>query len=289
VLTIRYLNADGWSLDKGELLEATSSGTACQGGSLVSITITPAVGSPAFNFVSGDYALLVAGARAMIFQVNVAGQVLTPTAVVGTIPCYAQVTSTSGASTSATIYNYSQDFITTTFFLRYVTDPNDGTRVIPTLVRRQGTIRTPNAATANQDIVQGVEQMDFLYAVDRHTGAGTATTTSYLTAANTDMQAQSSAGNCPDAPYQYLKAGLTEPECLWRAVKNVEVHLLLDSVNNIRDLLPADMAYHYSPDGSMKTPVVPPAGTATFPSGLKAGWMLRREFVELVALRNYNP
>ena len=291
VLTIRYLNADGWSLDKGELIEATSSGTACQGGSVTSITITPALGSPAFNFQSGDYAMLVAGARAMIFQVNVAGAVITPTNVIGTVPCFAQPTATSGASTSATVYNYSQDFITTTFYLRYVADPNIVGRFIPVLTRRQSNIR--NMANVNgvndQDIIQGAEQMDFLYSVDRRSGVGTATTTSYLTAADTDMQAQSSTANCPEAPYQYLKNGLTEPQCLWRAVKNVEVHLLLDSVTDQNDLVAADMAYHYSPDGSTQTPKVPPIGLATFPSGLKGGWMLRREFVELVALRNYNP
>ncbi|MGH8041085.1 MAG: PilW family protein [Rudaea sp.] len=289
VLTTRYLNSLGWSLSKNELSETTSAGTSCAGDSLASLTVTPAAGSPAFNFVTGDLALLVTGARAEIFPVTVAGTVLTPTAASvlgGTVPCFPVIL----GGQDVTLYNFSQDYLTVTYYLKLDADPNVAGRLIPVLVRRQSTIDNAGTASNDQELVQGVEQMDFLEGVQRTDG-----TISYLT--SDEIDAQSTAANCPPMASLQIAAGLpagsVEPQCLWRSLNSIEAHLLVDSVNNIYTLTAADMAYQYTyaygGTDAKQTPAAPPAATAALPSGLTAGAMLRREFVSLVSIRNFNP
>lgn len=295
VLTVRYLNADGWSISKGELKEVTSApdGVSCQGGTLTSITVTPAAGSPTLNFASGDLAMLASGSSTLIFAVTVAGSTLMPSApITGTIPCYSQPTPTSGVSVDATLYNFSKDFITATYYLRLDADPNNAAHLIPALVRRQSSIATAGNAANDQEIVQGVEQLDFLFGAERSDGQVT-----YLTA--DAVAGQSGFGNCPPVPSQYVHQlpGIAEPECMWRAVKSIEAHVLIDSINNMYDLSTADTAYQYTYGYtgadtivSGKQPMLagsPPA--AILLSNLTAGAMMRREFVSLVSLRNFNP
>ncbi|MBS0302910.1 MAG: PilW family protein [Proteobacteria bacterium] len=291
VFTVRYLNSLGWSRGKNELSFTCAGGA---GGTLSTITVTPVTGSPAFSFAAaGDLALLVYGSRSEIFQVTAAGAALTPTAIVGgTLPCPVDPNATS--ITDVTLYNFSQDFHTITYYLRLDADPNDATRVIPALVRRDSTISNQGAAANDQELVQGIEQMDFLEGVQRNDG-----TISYLTAGTSSGQVggESSATNCsPMAGLQIvagLPAGSVEPQCLWRSLNSIEVHLLVNSVNNIYSLTPADMAYQYTYSyggtDNQQSPAPPPAATTTMPSGLKAGMMLRREFVSLVSVRNFNP
>ncbi len=301
VLTLRYMNAPGWSLTKNELTETTTSGSGtCAGDSLKSLTLTPATGSPASNFVSGDLVMLVVGSRAEIFEVAVSGTspsaTLTPqNLIAGTsIPCFA----VSPAGTDAVLYNFSQDFLTVSYYLKLDADPTVAGRLIPILVRRQNTIDNFAAAApvaSDQELVQGIEQMDFLYGLEQMNGAAAPdSAVSYLTA--DEVTAQSSFTNCPPPPEQYVKnlAGSAEPDCLWRSAKSVEAHLLVDSINNMYDLTSADMSYQYGygyngNDNKQQVPVAPPAPTAALVSGLTAGAMLRREFVSLIAIRNYNP
>lgn len=305
VLTLRYMNAPGWSLIRNELTETTSAaGNTCAGDTLSTLTLTPATGSPASNFKNNDLAMLVVGSRAEIFQVAVSGTspsaILTPTGLISglTIPCF----STSPAGTDAVLYNFSRDFLTVTYYLKLDTDPDDATRLIPALVRRQSTIASLASATptsgVDQELVQGVEQMDFLYGVERMVNPAVPTTppaprdsaVSYLTA--NKVTAQSTSSNCPPQPQQYITqmaAGTAEPDCLWRATKNIEAHILVNSIHNTA-LSGADMAYQYnygySGTDAAQTPATP--GT-TLPSGLAVGSMLRREFVSLISIRNYNP
>ena len=283
VLTVRYLASLGWSNTKNELKFTCAGGAV--GATLTNIAVTAASGSPSINFASNDLAMLATGSSAQIFQVTVSGNTLTPTAVVGgSIPCPVDPTSTS--ITDVTLYNFSQDFHTVTYYLKLDTDPNDATRLIPALVRRDSTIDNQGTASNDQELVQGIEQMDFLEGVQRNNG-----TISYLT--SDAIAGQSSAVNCSPMSLQILTglpAGSVEPQCLWRSLNSIEVHLLVDSVNNY-SFTPADMAYQYtysySGSDSKQTPA-PPSGTV-LASGLTAGNMLRREFVSLVSVRNFNP
>lgn len=288
VFTVRYLSALGWSKNRNEVTFACSGGA---GGTLTSITVVPATGSPALNFAAtGDLALLVGTSSADIFQVNVSGSVLSPTAVLGgSLPCPAAPGSVSGGE--MTLYNFSRDFHTITYYLRLDTDQNDANRLIPSLVRRDSTIANQGAASNDQVLVQGVEQMDFLNGVRRDAG-----TISYLT--SDLVAAQSSSTNCPPMAQNQISAGLAagsvEPGCLWRSLNSIEVHLLVDSVNNLYTLTPQDMAYRYAyaysgSDNTHKPAPPPSLATSDLPSGLKAGKMLRREFVSLVSARNFNP
>ena len=108
------------------------------------------------------------------------------------------------------------------------------------------------------------------------------------------VSGSSSAGTCPPEPYLYQTtqqtvAGIApaEPDCLWSGVKSIETHLLADSVNNMYDLTNPDMGYTYN----STTPTYDGSGAppATQVSGADFGKMLRREFVSLNSVRNYNP
>lgn len=277
VILERFINnkAEGWSLTAGEIT------TVCTGNVLVSIALTPVANSQGGTpFVAGDLAMLYTNFNAQIFAVGLAGGLLVPTTAVD---CQAALGPTLGGAGEALLFNFSQDFITVAYYLRTDTDPNDSTRLIPTLVRVQannpGNTTTPTVTV--QPIVQGVEQLDFLYGV-QYTDASTALLTAKQIGDN------SNSTNCPPASTFYTQflsgANALESNCLWRAVQTIEVHALLDSVNNQYDLTPGDRVYQYT--GS--SPTIP-AGTipgTTMPTGLKSGAMMRREFVALVSMRN---
>jgi type IV pilus assembly protein PilW len=296
VMSVRYMNSNGWSLSRNELAETTSAGTTCTGGSLATLTVTPYAGNtsvtpnvppgPAFNFGNLDLVMLVTGSRAEIFQVTVAGNTLIPVSVVGgTVPCFP----TTPSAADVQVFNFSKDFVTVTYYVKLDADANDATRVIPVLVRRQSNVVAGAVVGSDQELVQGVEQLDFLVGIERGDAK-----VSYLTA---DLVAgQSSYANCPPEPAQYslqMPVGTVDPECMWRAVKSIEARVLMNSINNLFDLIDADMAYQYTYnyDGTdnpqLRGP--PAAPTVNMPSGIKAGKMLRREFVSMVSIRNYNP
>jgi type IV pilus assembly protein PilW len=293
ILTMRYLDSDGWSLFRGELQPNTTAGVpgACTGGPLLDIQVTPATGAtpgPTFNFATNDLALLVVGSSAYIFKVQVNGNDLLPINVVGggTIPCVAGASSSGTTGTEATIYNFSHDFITVTYYLQLDTDQGDTTRLIPSLYRQQSTIF---AAGVPQQIVQGVEQLNFLYGF-----ANADSKVGYLTA--DAVTAASTTASCPPEPYLYQntqKANGTiaqvETDCLWAGVKSIEAHVLVDSVNNMYDITAPDMGYQYS-DGisalGYDASTAPPANQS---SGIPFGKMMRREFITLNSVRNYNP
>lgn len=279
VLLVRYLNTHGWSSYNGEVT------TTCAGPNLTSVTLTPVTGSPinspASNFATNDLAMLTySNGAAYVFQVSVAGNVLTPTNILhaGTIGgC-----SNSGTGPEVTLFNFSRNFITATYWLQLVADQNSSGRRIPSLWRREAD-NIGNVSAV--ELIPGAEQLDFLYGVQASDGS-----TRYLTA--DDVQA-STAVTCPLPPSQYTQfiPGTMEASgCLWRAVKTIEVHVLIDSVNNMYDLNRAEMAYLYNPSyGSSFTydgVAAPPTNQI---GGIPFGSMMRREFVSLVSIRNFNP
>ena len=224
------------------------------------------------------------------FQVKVSGNDLLPINVLGgTIPCVSGASNSGTTGTEATLYNFSKNFITVTYYLQLDTDPADSTRLIPSLYRRQSDSHTGDAPTVEQ-LAQGMEQLNFLFGT-----AQTDSTVAYMT--GDKISAASSATTCPPEPYLYQttqQANTTiaqvEPDCLWGGVKSIETHLLADSINNMYDLTNPDMGYTYN-DGVNAATVydgqsAPPAKQA---SGAAFGKMLRREFVSLNSVRNYNP
>ncbi|MDR3388344.1 MAG: PilW family protein [Rudaea sp.] len=285
VLTVRYLNSEGWTSYRGEVAPT------CAAGFLTFVTLTPAA-TPASafvasNFQAGDLAMLTSSSGDMnIFKVGVAGAVLTPVVVApyGPVPC--------PGSGEVKLFNFSRNFITVTYWLALDNDPSVAGRFIPALMRT--TADNTGVAPINNELVQGVEQMTFLFGVQNAAGA-----VQFFNAGA--VVTNSSAANCPAPPAQYVTfiPGTYETSggnniCLWRAVKNVETHILVNGINDLFTLTAPELVYQFNGTGALTVNGVSynsaPAPTATMPAtGLKAGSMIRREFVSLTSIRNYNP
>jgi type IV pilus assembly protein PilW len=266
VLTIRYQRGTGWNF-------AVGAGTPPP----LALTQTVIAGQPAddpLNFVSGDRAVLVTCGGGQIVQVNAAGnaqaQTLTP---FGLLNNASYNPANVVGSFDVRAFNFSRDFITVTYYLAYKNDPDTPGRLIPVLYRRAN-------GTQTDELVQGVERLDFIYGVQYADAS-----LHYLNAEEVTNNS-AAAGNCsPASPGLGLAAGTTEPNCLWRSIRSIEVHMLLDTIDDIA-LSGADMAYRYTIDGPDMT--VPPAADQDMGNGMLAGRMMRREFVALVATRNGN-
>ena len=134
-----------------------------------------------------------------------------------------------------------------------------------------------------QQVVQGVERLNFLYRVEDNNGA-----VHEMTAAQVDA---APATSCPPPPVGYTSAA-PEVGCLWRAVRSVEIFMLLNTVDDMAAST-VDQSFRYSFDNNgafvgvpAPNPAPPPA---TLISNIGRGQMLRREFRSLVSVRNFNP
>ncbi|MEO7103478.1 MAG: PilW family protein [Gemmatimonadaceae bacterium] len=276
VLLVRYLNTEGWSNAHGEV------NTVCNLPFMTKLTLSPITSglypSPTSNFQTDDLALLASPGYTEIFQVDVAGNTLTPKNVLGggSVPCIP-----SSAPIQVSLYNFSRDFVTAIYWLKVVDDTNHPGHKITALMRTPGDNTTTVGGA--QELVRGVEGMKFRYGMQYANG-----NVAYLTASQ--VNAQSTATNCAPPPIEFQTAAGNIPAanefeagCLWRTVKSVEADILVNSVDDM-DLAPADMAYQFNGSGID----VPPT-TGNMPSGLPPGKVLRREFVSLVSVRNYNP
>ena len=290
VITMRYLNTEGWSSYNNEVVV-----TGCGGGVafLTGVTLTPMTGtyaSPPSNFVTGDLVLLTSSSGdASIFPVTVSGTALTPIAS-GLLHLTDQIR--CPGSGEVKVFNFSRDFLTVTYWLKLVADlqVTSPQRFIPTLVRTDANNVLPAPTINNLELVQGVEQMNFLYGVQTADGK-----VEYVSAAA--VSTNSSATSCSPPPYLFsdktyftgvpiyeIPPAFTSKICLWRSVKSVEAHLLVDSINNLFTLGKDDWRYTYN--GGVAT--APALTTTAMASGLPAGSMMRREFITLVSIRNFN-
>lgn len=263
MLTIRYQRGTGWNFTVNNNVPPQ-------------VVLTPTiVGGQQMddpvNFVTGDRALLLSCGGGQIFQVSAAGAVLTPAGLLNSANYKPAATV---GSFDVRVFNFSRDFLTVTYYLAYKADPGIPGRLIPTLYRRQN-------GTQVDELVQGVERLDFLYGVQYKDAS-----LHYLTAAQ--VSANSVAGNCSPAPPGLgLAVGTVEPGCLWRSVATIEAHMLLDTVDNV-GLSQADMAYRYTGATGDTTMHIPPAPNQPMATGMLAGLMMRREFISSVAMRNGN-
>lgn len=281
VLTIRYVTGTGWPVSG-----SASTPPSCASGG--TITLDPQTGddNPEANtpsrakFAAGDMALYADCENPSILPVaGYASNVLT----LGTIlagGAGGSPTCKAGTIRDARIFNFTRDFVTVSYFVKLVKDNNpDATagRMISVLVRRvNGGAANAAAGGDDQELVQGVERLDFVYGV-RQRGGGIA----YLTASDINASTDGAAGPCIAPP----SGVANEAGCLWRSVKSVEVHALFDTVSDIA-LSPTEMAYRYTPDSP--TAIAPPVGATSPVTGQKWGRMMRREFISTTAIRNAN-
>ncbi|WP_063574192.1 PilW family protein [Luteibacter sp. dw_328] len=278
VLTVRYLNASrGWRLGANNIAVGNADGT------LKEIDLNPTSAElPRAQFKSNT-ALMADCTTAQVFAVTGATTgVLTPNPGNNfSAPLALQPQS------APRLYDFVNDMQNVTYYVQVVTD--DGT---PTGVKTGALMRRVNGTTVSvpdQELIRGVERLTFRYGVEDTTGG-----VRFLTADQVDSR-NNGAITCPPTVGNSVLT-TTDPGCLWRAVKSIEVSILLSSQVTMPNLTTPETAFMYTPDTSSGAfaPVYPTeASTAKLaiqPSvqGFD-NQRLRRQLTSLVMLRNYNP
>jgi type IV pilus assembly protein PilW len=273
VLTVRYLNpSSGWEIGAvgGSTIAAASSA-----GAVTSITITK-VGNepPRTHFKNGDLAMLADCSNAQIFAANYSAStgVLTPSVAAnftGTGPVAQQPES------APMVFDVNRDIQTVSYYLKVVSANNDGNAPFTgALMRRVNGGDTTKNNGSDDELVRGVERLDFRYGVQDSSG-----NTSFLSADDVDKSTA-----CPPAELD----AITKSGCLWRGIKSIEVSVLMDGQIPLYMLANDDLFYRYSADAN--SGLLAPSGHAIKPSAQGfPDQMLRREFNTLIAVRNYNP
>ena len=171
---------------------------------------------------------------------------------------------------NARVFDMQNNFLTVTYFVQNVEDPNITGRIIPALMRNE------NGRT--EEIVRGVERLDFRYSVAlRPAGATSYQQFRWMTANQVQTQLP-----CPPRPkgipgFDKFATGVaaaplttdTEAGCSWRAVQSIEIGMLVTSVDRVSN---PETTVAYSMD----------AGTVVKPA---AGDVLRREFRAIAPIR----
>lgn len=260
VLTIRYLNGNGAPI-------ATSAGGTADIAMNAAELATLGLGA-------NDLALISDCGNAEIFAQSVSAGAISHTVAIGNyIP---SLVGSFTRGTDSRIFNFTRDFVSVTYYVGLVADPQTTGRLIPALMR------IVNGAAA-QPLVLGVERLDFTFAV------ADAQQDIHFLKPN-QVQVNSPGVVCP--PVKFSAPNLLGPaagagretagNCLWRAVQGIEVSMLM---NSIRDDGSGNDPFKYSPDG---TSVQSYAPSATLPNGLSAGRMMRREFRFFATLHGFS-
>ncbi|WP_201314437.1 PilW family protein [Dyella sp. EPa41] len=262
IVTLRYVDSSrGWALGGNSWIESNLAD-----GSIAAVHVVPGAGEPLLTeFKPGDLAMLADCSSAQIFAVSGAPDFV-PVASLNFAAPAAQST-----PSAPRLFDFNTDYVTVTYYVKAVAN-DDGT-LTGALVRKQG--------GTSEEVVRGVERLDFLYGIEDANG-----NTRYLTADEIDSNASGSIACPPSVP---LPLG-SDPGCLWRAVKSIEVRLLVAGERPLFTLTENEQMYAYAIDG-MSTPAAPGA-TGRKITPVAQGFVnpkIRREFTALVSVRNYNP
>jgi type IV pilus assembly protein PilW len=188
---------------------------------------------------------------------------------------------TIGPDTRA--FNMERDFRTVTYYVGIDNDPNSPGRQISSLYRAEN----GNA----QQLVEGVERFDVFYLAQTQTGHVLRLTADQVQAVQGggDVNQDGAMDNVigcilppkADDVLQTYDAQMANGQgCLWRSIYAMEIHLLMNTVND--SSMVQDESYIYSPDGNtVQTP------NSTLPSGLDRERMHRREFTATIPIRSY--
>ncbi|MEO5811013.1 MAG: PilW family protein, partial [Rhodanobacter sp.] len=231
VVTVRYVNSSsGWSI--GEI-GGSSVATSSSAGDIASVQIVPLSGEPAVsNFSGGDLAMLADCSNAQIFAVgSAAGGTLT---VAGGANMAGSTPVTPLPETAPRLFDVNRDFQTVTYYLQVVSVNNDAQAPFTGALRRRVNGGIVARGGSDEELVRGVERLDFRYGVQDATG-----NTTFLSANDVDAST-----NCPP---QEFKA-VTNVGCLWRAVKSIEVSILMNGQAPLYTLAGGDTLYAYSAD-----------------------------------------
>lgn len=259
ILTLRYLDPSmGWDVNfpGGTSITSTSTGGADQ------ITLTPLSGEPpSSTYQAGDLMMLSDCSLSQVFAVS------------GMKPDTSNNFDTPNAMTGARavrLFDFNKAFKTVTYFLQVV-DAGGG-NTTGALIRRENGV--------NEELVRGIERLDFRYAVMTGTGGVQMRTANEIdTSTDTD---------CPWIPSDdAIDINTNLKGCQWRAVIGIEINLLASGINPNPRLQDFDLVYTYADKDQPTKPAdhtVIPMTHQGFPEKL-----LRREFAALVSIRNYNP
>jgi type IV pilus assembly protein PilW len=278
VLTVRYVNpAAGWAIvpagTTGSKL-ATSSSAA----TITSITLAPRTGEPPVsNAANGDLFMLADCSNAQIFPATASSVgVITPVANTtdGFGTGAANLPTAQEPESAPKVFDVNRDFQTVTYYLKLVSVNNDGKAPLTGALMRRVNGGTAGRGGSEDELVRGVERLDFRYGVQDANGK-----ISFLSAKDVDA-----ATSCPPSELN----ALTSTGCLWRGIVSIEVSLLMDGQTPLYTLTGNQLNYRYSADAN--TALLPPSGHAIKPSDQGfPDQLLRREFSVLVPVRNYNP
>lgn len=270
VLTVRYLDsAQGWALGGASTMTSAN-------GEITNVSITPGADEPPLtDFKAGDLGMVADCSNATVFAVTGNGNFIPDTDNNLAAPRAVRLTDQAAPK----FFDFTRAFRTVTYYLQVVS--NDGTAT----GKKTGALMRCDNDNLDpcQEIARGVERMDFRYAVEDANGM-----VRYLTANEVDTATVSSGGlACPPGAANQLTP---DAGCLWRAVKAVELHLLMDGQAPLYSLQAPDLAHSYRPDGITAPASPSSSGFAVKPAD--QGFddhMMRREFNVLVMMRNYNP
>ncbi len=274
VLTVRYQRGTGWTIPADSCSVAAAASMA--GGAV--ITVAPQLGDDPFDLqVSGSrpgLALVsdcISPAILPISAVNVGSKQLTVASDI--LPGATGALCNGSRVRDARLFDFTSDFVTVSYYLVFRGDdspdarPNSAAsqRLIPVLIRREN--------GDPQELVRGVDLLAFRFGVRNGDG-----TTRMMTAA--EIEGAGASMTCgPQPPGMGM-----EPGCLWRSVRTIEPHLLVNSVDEVGAIDGIGRSYRFN--GA--PPVSSPAASDTLPSGLQVGNMNRREFIGHFSVRNGN-
>lgn len=270
VLIVRYQRGSGWPVPGNN--NCASGGTLAFAPQPGDDPYDPA--DPQRSFVPGENALVSDCQNTSIVPVAAAaGNTLTiGNALTGSM----QPVCTNSGARDMRVFNFSKDFVTVTYSVELREDENPDARpnsaqprrLVPALIRREN-------GAAPQELVRGVDQLKFRYALLDSSG-----NTRYLTADEVDAGVIP----CPLMPEGAIAAAgsATEPGCLWRAVRAIEAHLLVNTGDEVMTLDDTSLEYQFMDQQYAPTQTTP------LDSGLLAGKTLRREFIAFGSTRNFN-
>jgi type IV pilus assembly protein PilW len=265
---MRFINPNaGWTIyptgsTTGSTLITDSAGSITQ------INLKQATGEPLITNIQANDLMLVANcSRGQIFAVSGQGSATLAPLTTNFAPPAGQQ-----GMAAPMLFDLNTDYQTVTYYLQMVSN-GDGTNT-GALMRRL------NGASPGDEIVRGIERLDFKYGVEYPDG-----TTQFLSAAQVDASNSTTTGCISGQPYPI---DTVDQGCLWRAVKSIQVDLLMDGQVPLYTLSADEMQYTYQTDGI--TTLSPPSAAKVTPT--QQGFvnpLLRREFTALISLRNFNP
>ncbi|WP_266181155.1 PilW family protein [Dyella humicola] len=274
VLTMRFINpGSGWTIYPSGSTTGTTMTTSSvtSGASITQINLKAAAGEPPIaNIKANDLMLVSNCSTGQIFAVSGQGSPILAPLPVGTN--FALPQGQQGAA-APMLFDLNTDFQTVTYYLQVV-DNHDGTTT-GALMRRV------NGAFPGDEIVRGIERLDFKYGVEYPDG-----TTQFLDAATVDASNSTTTG-CISGMKHTIDT--VDQGCLWRAVKSIRVDLLMNGQVPLYTLTADEMQYTYQTDG-ITAPAAPgDARRKVTPAQQNfVNQLLRREFTALISLRNFN-